>query len=108
MNSNDRSELLDLERGLPTTGRDVDALRALRYPKMTDAQYVRFRGPHGARSRDARREARTAGRSFFPLSGLRVALDLRDESTRSALGPANQPKTSRRCRPARRPASEAG
>jgi len=42
MNSNDRSELLDLERGLPTTGRDVDALRALRYPKMTDAQYVRF------------------------------------------------------------------
>ena len=42
MNSNDPSELLDLERGLPTTGRDVDALRALRYPKMTDAQYVRF------------------------------------------------------------------
>ena len=62
MNSNDRSELLDLERGLPTTGRDVEALRALRYPKMSDAQYVRFlaslppperallaakRGPHG-------------------------------------------------------------
>ena len=42
MNSNDPSDLLDLERGLPTTGRDVDALRALRYPKMTDAQYVRF------------------------------------------------------------------
>ena len=42
MNSNDPSELLDLERGLPTTGRDVEALRALRYPKMTDAQYVRF------------------------------------------------------------------
>jgi hypothetical protein len=42
MNSNDRSELLDLERGLPTTGRDVDALRALRYPKMSDAQYVRY------------------------------------------------------------------
>jgi len=42
MNSNDPSELLNLERGLPTTGRDVDALRALRYPKMSDAQYVRF------------------------------------------------------------------
>ena len=28
MNSNDRSELLDLERGLPTTERDVQALRA--------------------------------------------------------------------------------
>ena len=42
MNSNDPSELLDLERGLPTTARDVDALRALRYPRMSDAQYVRF------------------------------------------------------------------
>lgn len=42
MNSNERSEPLDLARGLPTTGRDVEALRALRYPKMTDAQYVRF------------------------------------------------------------------
>ena len=42
MSSNDRSEPLDLERGLPTTERDVEALRALRYPKMTDAQYVRF------------------------------------------------------------------
>jgi hypothetical protein len=62
MNSNDRSELIDLERGLPTTERDVQALRALRYPRMTDPQYVRFlatlaapdrtvlaakRGPHG-------------------------------------------------------------
>ncbi len=62
MNSNDRAEPLDLERGLPTTERDVEALRALRYPRMTDAQYVRFlaaltapdhallaakRGPHG-------------------------------------------------------------
>ena len=42
MNSNDRFKLLDLESGLPTTERDVEALRALRYPKMTDAQYVRF------------------------------------------------------------------
>ena len=42
MNSNDRSELLDLESGLPTTERDVEALRALRYPRMSDAQYVRF------------------------------------------------------------------
>jgi hypothetical protein len=62
MNSNDRSEPLDLERGLPTSQRDVEALRALRYPRMTDAQYVRLlaalpapdraalaakRGPHG-------------------------------------------------------------
>jgi hypothetical protein len=42
MSSNDRSEPLDLERGLPTTERDVAALRALRHPRMTDAQYVRF------------------------------------------------------------------
>jgi len=42
MNSNDPSEPLDLERGLPTAERDVEALRALRYPKMTDAQYLRF------------------------------------------------------------------
>jgi hypothetical protein len=42
MNSNDRSELLELDRGLPTTERDVEALRALRYPRMTDAQYMRF------------------------------------------------------------------
>ncbi len=63
MSSNDHSEPLDLERGLPTNERDVEALRALRYPRMTDAQYVRFlatltapdratlaakRGPHGA------------------------------------------------------------
>jgi hypothetical protein len=62
MNSNDRSEPLDLERGLPTTEQDVESLRALRYPKMTDAQYLQFiaslaapnhgslatkRGPHG-------------------------------------------------------------
>jgi hypothetical protein len=62
MNSNDRSEPLDLDRGLPTTERDVDALRALRQPRMSDAEYVRFlaalaapdrallaakRGPHG-------------------------------------------------------------
>ena len=63
MNSNDRSEPLDLTRGLPTTERDVAVLRALRYPAMTDAEYVRFlamfpppgyavlaakRGPRGA------------------------------------------------------------
>jgi hypothetical protein len=42
MNSNDRSELLELDRGLPTTARDVEALRALRYPRLTDEQYVRF------------------------------------------------------------------
>ena len=42
MNSNDHSEPLDLERGLPTTEQDVEALRALRYPRMTDAQYLRF------------------------------------------------------------------
>ena len=42
MSLNDPSELLDLDRGLPTTERDVEALRALRYPRMSDAQYVRF------------------------------------------------------------------
>jgi hypothetical protein len=63
MNSKNRSKRLDLERGLPTTERDSAALKALRYPKMTDAEYVRFlailtppdhaalaskRGPRGA------------------------------------------------------------
>lgn len=42
MSSNDRAEPLDLERGLPTTEGDVVVLRALRYPAMTDAEYVRF------------------------------------------------------------------
>ena len=42
MSSNDRPGHLDLARGLPTTQRDVAALRALRYPSMTDAEYVRF------------------------------------------------------------------
>ena len=42
MSSTDPSEPLDLERGSPTTERDVAALRALRYPSLTDAQYVRF------------------------------------------------------------------
>jgi hypothetical protein len=40
--SNDRSERLDLDRGLPTDERDVRALRALRYPRMDDVAYVRF------------------------------------------------------------------
>jgi hypothetical protein len=40
--SNDRSDWLDLERGLPTEEKDVAALRALRYPRMTDDAYLRF------------------------------------------------------------------
>lgn len=51
MNSNDRSEPLDLQQGLPTTERDVEALRALRYPKMTDAQYLLFLTSLGAPDR---------------------------------------------------------
>jgi hypothetical protein len=42
MRSNDHSERLDLERGQPTTEHDVVALRKLRHPSMTDAEYVRF------------------------------------------------------------------
>jgi hypothetical protein len=42
MSSSDRSAHLDLARGLPTTERDVAALRAMRYPSMTDAEYIRF------------------------------------------------------------------
>lgn len=42
MSSSDRSDRLDLERGLPTSPRDVAALRALRYPQMTWEEYVRF------------------------------------------------------------------
>jgi hypothetical protein len=42
MSSNDRSELLDLQRGLPTTEKDVAASRVLRYPSMTGTEYARF------------------------------------------------------------------
>lgn len=42
MSSNDRSDRLDLETGLPTTAQDVTALRNLRSISMTDAEYVRF------------------------------------------------------------------
>ena len=42
MSSNDPTERLDLDRGLPTTERDVAALRALRYPSLTDDDYLRF------------------------------------------------------------------
>ena len=42
MRSKDRSERLDLARGLPTTAGDVAALRALRYSRMTDEDYIRF------------------------------------------------------------------
>lgn len=41
MSSNDRSEPLNLARGLPTTEQDVAALRALRYPSMTGLEYAR-------------------------------------------------------------------
>ena len=47
MRSNDRSELLDLERGLPTTPRDVEVLRRLRHMPMTDAEYVSFLASFG-------------------------------------------------------------
>ena len=53
MSSNDRSEPLDLERGLPTTEQDVEALRALRYPRMTDDQYARFLATLTATDRSA-------------------------------------------------------
>ncbi len=33
---------LDLERDLPTTDADVVALRRLRYPKLSAAEYLRF------------------------------------------------------------------
>ena len=38
----DDSDRLDLERGLPTSELDVAALRALRYPRMTDEEYFKF------------------------------------------------------------------
>jgi len=40
--SNDRSDPLDLERGLPITERDVEALRDFRNPSTTDAEHARF------------------------------------------------------------------
>ena len=42
VSSTDKPDRLDLERGLPTSERDVRALHALRYPRMTDDDYVRF------------------------------------------------------------------
>ena len=42
MTSKGRSNRLNLERGLPTSELDVAALRALRYPRMTDEVYLRF------------------------------------------------------------------
>ena len=42
MSSNDHPKDLDLARGLPTTESDVAALRAMRYPQMTDAEYCQF------------------------------------------------------------------
>lgn len=52
MSSNDRPKHLDLARGLPTTARDVAALRTMRYPAMTDAEYVRFLASFATPSRD--------------------------------------------------------
>lgn len=43
MPSNERSELLDLEKGLPTTPADVLALRRLRQPRpVSTGDYLRF------------------------------------------------------------------
>jgi hypothetical protein len=42
MSSNDRSEPLDLARGLPTSERDIAVLRGLRYPAMSDADFIRL------------------------------------------------------------------
>jgi len=51
MNSKDRSDGLDLERWLPTTERDVEALRALRFLATLAvpdrASLAAKRGPHG-------------------------------------------------------------
>ena len=52
MSLNDRRGHLDLARGLPTTGRDVAALRTLRYPSMTDADYLRFLASFAPPARD--------------------------------------------------------
>ena len=42
VSSSDRSDRLDLARGLPTSEQDVAALRALRFPRMTDEEYALF------------------------------------------------------------------
>ena len=42
VSSSDRSDRLDLARGLPTSEQDVAALRALRFPRMTDEEYTLF------------------------------------------------------------------
>jgi hypothetical protein len=44
MSSSDRSELLDLDRGLPVTPKDIAVLRRLRHapPVLTAQEYFRF------------------------------------------------------------------
>lgn len=68
MNSNDRYEPLDLERGMPTSQRDVEALRASRYPKMTDAQYLRFLATFAAPDRASLAAKRGPRGAAFSLS----------------------------------------
>ena len=40
MSSDARANLLDLDRGLPTTAADVEALRRLPMPTLTTADYM--------------------------------------------------------------------
>ena len=52
VSSSDRSDRLDLARGLPTSEQDVAVLRALRFPRMTDEEYALFLEALGTPDRD--------------------------------------------------------
>ena len=67
MSSKNHSEPLDLERGLPTTEQDVAALRSLRYPSMTDTEYVRSLATLTARDQRALAAKRGPRGAVFAL-----------------------------------------
>ena len=74
MNSNDRSEPLDLERGLPTTARGRRRTPCVALLENERCSVRTFpRGLYGGRLRVARREARTLWRGVFALNRLGVA-----------------------------------
>jgi hypothetical protein len=58
-------ELLDLERGLPTTAQDVEVLRALRAPRLSRADYEAWlRSLPGPTMEELRRRSISIGEPF--------------------------------------------
>ena len=73
MSSSGRSEPLDLERDLPTTEEDVEALRrARKRPPADTAAYLRFLASLPAPAAEALRSRRGPGGERFDLLEPRV------------------------------------